>query len=159
MTTAINLIGTKEIPGRVHNKKILEWAKNIGGWIKNFYTNDEIPWCGLFVAHCMREADIPLEISNPLSAREWLNFGENVKPAYGAVMVFSRKGGGHVGFYVSEDTNYYHILGGNQSNQVNVTKIAKSRFLGAVWPKTYQSDYVHKRVVKRFDGKVSTDEA
>jgi uncharacterized protein (TIGR02594 family) len=159
MTTAINLIGTKEIPGRVHNKKILGWAKNIGGWIKNFYTNDEIPWCGLFVAHCMREADIPLEISNPLSAREWLKFGERVKPAYGAVIVFSRKGGGHVGFYVSEDTNYYHILGGNQSNQVNVTKIAKSRFLGAVWPKTYQSDYIHKRVVKKFDGKVSTDEA
>ena len=99
-----------------------------------------------------------MEISNPLSAREWLNFGENVKPAYGAVMVFSREGGGHVGFYVSEDTNYYHILGGNQSNQVNVIKISKSRFLGAVWPKTYQSDYVHNRIVKTFDGKVSVNE-
>jgi uncharacterized protein (TIGR02594 family) len=158
MTTAINLIGTKEIPGRVHNKKILDWAKNIGGWVKSYYKNDEIPWCGLYIAHCMREADIPLEISNPLSAREWLKFGEKVKPAYGSIMVFSRKGGGHVGFYVSEDTKYYHILGGNQSNQVNIIKIDKSRFLGAVWPKTYQSDYANNRIIKKFDGKISVNE-
>lgn len=158
MRTAINLIGTKEIPGRTHNQTILSWAKNIGGWVKDYYKNDEIPWCGLFVAHCMRDNDIDIEISNPLSAREWSNFGTTVKPSYGSIMVFSRTGGGHVGFYVSEDTDYYHILGGNQSNQVNITKIAKSRFLNAVWPKKYYSQYKYNRIVKRFDGKVSINE-
>ena len=31
------------------------------------------------------------------------------------------------GIYVGEDTNYYHVLGGNQNNSVSVTRIAKSR--------------------------------
>jgi len=45
----------------------------------------------------------------------------------GDILVFSRKGGGHVGFYVAEDATAYHVLGGNQSDSVSITRIAKSR--------------------------------
>jgi hypothetical protein len=48
--------------------------------------------------------------------------------------VFSRKGGGHVGFYVGEDKTYFHVLGGNQSNAVNVMRIAKARCVAIRWP-------------------------
>lgn len=98
----------------------------------------EIPWCGAFVATCVRIADPKVEIpENPLGARAWGSFGEACEPRYGAVMTFwrgSRNGWqGHVGFYVGEDASYYHILGGNQSNAVTITKVRKDRFLKARW--------------------------
>ncbi|MEM8948079.1 MAG: hypothetical protein AAGA21_20560 [Pseudomonadota bacterium] len=45
-------------------------------------------------------------------------------------------GRGHVGFYWAEDETTYHILGGNQSNEVNVSRYKKDRFLRARWPDT-----------------------
>ena len=161
METAKSHMGLREIRGKRHNPKIIRWAKNLGGWVASYYKTDEIPWCGLFTGHCMDDNDIPISIKNPLGARNWNKFGFKTDPRYGAVMVFSRKGGGHVGFYVSEDSKTYHILGGNQSNSVNVTKIAKSRFLGARWPHGFQTLHeMHRgRIRKKFDGKVSKNEA
>ena len=158
MVTAENNLNLKEIPGSRSNPIIMSWAEELGGWIMDFYENDDIPWCGLFVAHCMKDNNIDITIKNPLSARAWAKFGEKVNPSFGAIMVFSRKGGGHVGFYVSEDRYYYHILGGNQSNSVNVTRVSKKRFLTARFP----SDYIHlcdnQKILKEFDGKISTNE-
>lgn len=135
MNTARNLVGTKERPGTANNPTILEWANAIGGWVANYYTKDEIPWCGLFVAHVLEENNLSLP-KNPLSALDYLKWGQKMsKPTPGAIMVFTRNGGGHVGFYVSEDSENYHILGGNQSDMVNVTKIAKNRLAGIRWPK------------------------
>ena len=48
--------------------------------------------------------------------------------ALGVVLVFQRVGGGgHVGFYVAEDGHAFHVLGGNQSDAVTITRIAKAR--------------------------------
>ena len=41
---------------------------------------------------------------------------------------------GHVSFYFAEDERSYHILGGNQSNMVNVARLERNRFLAARWP-------------------------
>jgi len=158
--TAESHFGIKEIPGSKSNKIIMEWAERLGGWVEDYYDNDDIPWCGLFVAECMRENDIPITIKNPLSAKAWSKFGIPCQPKFGAIMVFTRSGGGHVGFYVSEDDDTFHILGGNQSNQVNVTKVSKGRFLEARWPSEYEylineSD----RIYKDFDGTISENEA
>jgi cell wall-associated NlpC family hydrolase len=58
----------------------------------------------------------------------WNKFGTRQKVAMlGDVLTFTRKSGGHVGIYVGEDDVCYHILGGNQSNMVNITRIAKNR--------------------------------
>lgn len=161
MYTAEQLLGTTEIKGKRSNPRIIQWAKNVGGWITSYYKNDDIPWCGLFVDHCLRVHGIEITIDNPLGARNWAKFGFEVEPCRGAIMVFTRKGGGHVGFYVSEDLDFYHILGGNQSNTVNVTKIAKSRFLSARWPTNYPTLHNRNkgRIYKKFDGTVSTNEA
>jgi hypothetical protein len=74
--------------------------------------------------------------SAPLSALAWATWGQRLKvPTPGAVMVYSRTGGGHVTLYESEDANYYYCRGGNQSDSVNVTKIPKSRPIKAIrWP-------------------------
>jgi len=135
---ARRLIGLKEGYGEADNPEILDWADDLD----IAYPQDSIPWCGLFVAHCIgstlsREA-LP---TNPLGARKWLGFGAPCDPQLGAVLVFWRgsKNGwkGHVGFYAGEtpDGNY-HVLGGNQSDKVNIALIKGNRLLGARWPAT-----------------------
>ena len=164
MKTAQSYIGLKEIHGRKNNRTIMQWAKDLGRNIRQIYTNDEIPWCGLFVAGCMHLNGVKINIRNPLGARNWGKFGYEVTPCYGAVLVFWRgsKSGwkGHVGFYASEDDYYYHVLGGNQSDSVKITKVAKKRLLTARWPIGYEK--LHKRNIgrihKKFDGKISTNE-
>lgn len=134
---AWRLIGVTETPGAANSKLIIKWADDLD----IPYSEDETPWCGLFVAHCigshLPEEPLP---SGPLGARNWGRFGDHVGAQPGAVMVFWRKsensGLGHVGFYAGEDGGHYHILGGNQSDKVCVTRVPKARFVDARWPKT-----------------------
>ncbi len=73
-------------------------------------------------------------------AAQWGRVGkwgrELLGPRLGCVLVFTRNGGGHVGLYLGEDSTHYHVLGGNQSNSVNVMRIAKGRLAdgGMRWP-------------------------
>ncbi|PZR89656.1 MAG: TIGR02594 family protein [Stutzerimonas stutzeri] len=137
MREARRFEGLKEISGAKSNSTIMGWAKRFGGWIAGYYTNDDIPWCGLFVGHVVA-VTLPREKlpSNPLGALNWQSFGRQASPAVGAILVFKRTGGGHVGFYVGEDRTHYHVLGGNQSNAVNVSRIEKSRLVAVRWPTT-----------------------
>lgn len=162
--TAKGYIGLREKRGSGNNQKILNWAKIVGGWTADYYKRDSIPWCGLFVAICMIQNGIKPS-PEALRAKSWKSnwpMGKRLRsPCFGCILVFTRKGGGHVGFYISEDKHYYHVLGGNQSDMVNITKIAKSRCIGFMWPKESRFDkYLgKKRIYKRFSGKVSYNEA
>ncbi len=120
------------------------------GWLMDWLTRDgrslgdpsKTPWCGDFVETCIRVA-LPKEPllgalgTNPYWARNWLLFGQEVQPITGAVLIFERGSGGHVGFAVGQDTTHFFVLGGNQTDAVTVARIAKSRLLGARWPRTY----------------------
>jgi uncharacterized protein (TIGR02594 family) len=159
MAEAIKLYGTKEIVGKEHSKEILSWAKELG--MEKTYTNDEIPWCGLFAAIVVKRAGFEV-VKNPLWARNWNNFGTPQKTAmFGDVLVFTKPGGGgHVGFYVGEDDTCYHVLGGNQSNMVNTTRILKSRCIGIRRCAWKISQPTNVRVIKlAATGSVSTNEA
>lgn len=102
------------------------------------------PWCGDFVETCVAVAlsQEPV-LDNPYAAINWLKFGKATTARYGAILVFHRgdpkSWQGHVGFYVGEDDTHYHVLGGNQSNAVTVSRIAKSRLRpnGIRWPTTF----------------------
>jgi uncharacterized protein (TIGR02594 family) len=133
MKIAYSLNGTKEFAGSANNPKIIDWAKKIGGWIGRFYKQDSIPWCGLFVGHCVRAAGFPVD-QDALSALSWSDYGQPCHPCVGAIMVFKRSGGGHVGFYVGEDKDAFHILGGNQSDMVCISRIDKARHVATRWP-------------------------
>jgi uncharacterized protein (TIGR02594 family) len=132
---AVRLLGTREVPGAASNPKILQWAGKLG----IPYKGDDIPWCGLFAAHCVGST-LPGETLpiNPLGARNWAKFGSKCKPVLGSILVFWRepknKGLGHVGFYHGEDDQAFHVVGGNQSDQVSVARVAKNRLLDARQP-------------------------
>lgn len=134
---ARRLLGVKEKPGVASNPEILNWAGAAG----IPYKSDDIPWCGLFVAHCVSAtlSQEPLP-SNPLGAQAWLKFGGPCERQPGGILVFWRERPtswkGHVGFYAGEDNQAYHVLGGNQSDKVSIARIAKDRLLGARWPAT-----------------------
>lgn len=150
--------GLKEIVGPQHNPTIINWAKGLG--LGNVYVNDEIPWCGLFVAQVCKEAKKEV-VKDPLWARNWLNFGTKEATAMlGDVLVFSRGSGGHVGFYVGEDKKAYHVLGGNQGNAVSVVRINKDRCLGIRRPKWKISQPSSVRQIFLSDkGVLSTNES
>lgn len=134
---AWRLRGIKEVGGAGDNEVIKAWATDLD----IPYRDDETPWCGLFVAHCVGSqlSDEPLP-TVPLRARSWEDFGDKVHPQPAAVMVFWRGspngGNGHVGFYAGEDESHFHVLGGNQSDMVSVTRVPREKFLEARWPST-----------------------
>lgn len=149
MAEAMRLVGVTEVAGSGDNPEIMGWAD--AAHIP--YDRDETPWCGLFVAHCVTATlpDEPLP-KNPLGARQWLKFGVDVPPQVGAVLVFWRGSvdgwQGHTGFYWAEDATHFHVLGGNQGNAVSIVRVAKSRCLGARWPRSVAPLGFVNKVVK-----------
>lgn len=136
--TARDLISQKEIPGPKSNPVLLEMARKIGGWVSSFYKNDDIPWCGLFVGHCLNVNGFKVP-PDMLLATAWSKYGKKLpKPMYGCIAVFQWKPKRrfHVGFIIAEDKNYYYTLGGNQGNQVKIATYAKSTVIASVWPNT-----------------------
>ena len=126
-------IGVKELPGPKSSPTILTWAGKVGRKLGIAYTDDAVPWCGLFVAYCMTAAgQTPPDIS--VRAKAWATWGLPVEPTLGAVLVFERPGGGHVGFYAGETAAAYRVLGGNQGDAVNYAWIAKHRCIAVRWP-------------------------
>ena len=146
--------GLKEIPGPRHNQTIIRWLGKLKAW----WSDDETPWCGVFVAHCMQESWLPFP-KFYMRAKAWSDYGPLLRRdrlAPGAILVFDRAGGGHVGFYVGEDAGHYFVLGGNQGNAVNVMKLGKSRLVASRWPK---GEPVIGKPVYMNGGSVSTNEA
>lgn len=159
LVEAYKLIGTKELLGKDNNPTILGWAEELG--LKNIYTADEIPWCGLFMAIVAKRAGKEV-VDNPLWARNWLNFGtKQVTAMLGDVLVFERgKTSGHVGIYVGEDDKCYHVLGGNQGDAVSIVRIVKARCIGIRRTAWSVSQPITVRVVKiNGTGLVSENEA
>ncbi|MBN8565226.1 MAG: TIGR02594 family protein [Flavobacteriales bacterium] len=159
ITEAVKLYGTREIVGKQHSAEILYWAKELG--MEKTYTNDEIPWCGLFIAIVVKRAGFN-PVVNPLWARNWANFGTPQKVAMlGDILVFTRPGGGgHVGLYVGEDATCYHVLGGNQSNMTNTTRILKSRCIAIRRCPWRVAQPANVRVIQlSANGKISENEA
>ncbi len=74
--------------------------------------------------------------------------GQAVQPVPGAVLIFERGSGGHVGFAVGQDDTNFFVLGGNQSDAVTIARIAKSRLLGARWPATYPPRLLRLPIMK-----------
>lgn len=128
---AQSFIGLREVKGPQHAAEILKFWKDIKrGGIKD----DETPWCAAFVGAMLERSGV--QSTRFESARSYEAWGVKLaQPVRGCVVVFSRDGGGHVGFVVGQDkAGNLLVLGGNQSDAVNVRAFPRSRVTAYRWP-------------------------
>jgi uncharacterized protein (TIGR02594 family) len=129
LQVALPLHGTKEVIGRENNPVILAWAAEVG--LDKVYKSDETPWCGLWVALCVKRAGKPV-VKDPLWARNWAKWGVACEPELGCILVFERgPTSGHVGIYIGEDDTFYYVYGGNQKDMVSIVPIRKERLIAS----------------------------
>lgn len=124
-----------------------------------FDAHDETPWCSAFVNGIAFELGVPRTES--ALARSWLQVGRPVsldEAEVGWDIVILQRGSGpqpgpeviaapgHVGFFAGHSWgSEILVLGGNQSNAVNVRSYPRARVLGVrrlyTEPKTVQEDF------------------
>ena len=107
-------------------------------------------WCGLFCGHDLAVNGVrppynpKVDVQSFLFARAWLGFGTPVQPGreqLGDILVFDFGGGdSHVTFHDGDDGSHYRCLGGNQSDQVKVTRFPKSQCIGIRRPPAPSSE-------------------
>ena len=123
--------GVAEIGGGEHNPRILEYHQTT----TLAATDDETAWCSSFVNWCVSSSG--LQGTRSAAARSWLNWGRPLdEPATGCIVVLKRgtkPWQGHVGFFSGMSGSHLLILGGNQSNEVNISSYHRNRLLGYRW--------------------------
>jgi len=146
-------IGLKEITPNYH-PKIKGWQKELEcEWLGN------VPWCGVFVAHCLKAADKPYP-KDFWAAKSFESTPVELDhPAVGCIVVFPRKGGNHVGFVVGkDDKGNIMVLGGNQGDSVNIAPFAATRRRKYYWPSIYPSKERFNLPVIHSNKQLSTNE-
>ena len=170
----ILLLGTKEIKGAKSNPIILKFAEDIG--VKSIYKNDDTSWCAL--AHnsiAVRAGKKVSGFKDPYDLLRALSFQKQglelnkdeweVVPVDGAMLgdtlIFKRPEGGHIGMYIGESKTHFYVMGGNQNNEYNFTRIAKNRLVAVRRPrwKVAAPDSVKKYEINDNGIPVTTNEA
>ncbi|MCL1037988.1 TIGR02594 family protein [Shewanella submarina] len=136
---ATRFTGIKEIEGFDDNPQIMAMLKLDNSWPEN----DEVPWCSAFTNYIAWLLRLPR--SKSLRARSWLKVGipipaDEAEVGFDVVILKRGKGAqpgpdvikapGHVGFFAGFDGNDVLMLGGNQSDEVNVGRYPASKLLG-----------------------------
>jgi len=118
-----------------------EWAEGSNPEIEKMFADaghsgnrDDVPWCAAFVGAMLKRAGI--KGTGKLNARSYLDWGvpvdrKDAKP--GDIVVFKRGNSswqGHVAFFVKDRGALIDVLGGNQSNAVNIKGYQAAALLG-----------------------------
>lgn len=142
LTKARQYNGLRETPGPGNSPAIMGWAAYLGGWVKSFYTGDSVPWCGLSAGALFKSLGYPIP-KNPLSAREWADWGLALRgPTLGCVVVSARRDkagkvvGHHVSLYLGERSKdgAYRVYGGNQGDAVGEMWLPRAQVIAHRWP-------------------------
>lgn len=162
VTAGLSFLGLKEAPGAGNNPVILDMAKRLG--VSSIYTSDSISWCALFISYLCVISGKPMpytsyEILRAASYQTWGNEVPKGKEALGDILVFKRPGGNHVGIYIAESANTFHVLGGNQSDSVSFTEIKKDRLIACRRYYSIAPPASVKKYILSSSGMISTNEA
>jgi len=123
-------LGTVEWP-KGDNPTVLKYFDDSGNsWVND----DETAWCAAFVGAILARKGV--QPTGKLNARSYTNWGKPKtlsKAVPGDVVVLWRESPdswkGHVAFFVRRVGNRVELLGGNQSNSVNISSYPVSRVL------------------------------
>lgn len=164
LTTARRYDGMAEIPGSDSNPMILSMARAIGA--PAWYHNDDQPWCAVFQNAVLLESHLPIatgsrgDYFDRLRALTFLQYGQGlVRPALGAIGVFSRPEGAHVAMYLGEFRDLFCVYGGNQGNKVCATWMRSSRLRGWRWPPNLSLPKLEPILLSHDGQSVSANEA
>lgn len=124
---ASSQLGVKEVAGDVDEKTIVQYSHDIGlMWIND----DETPWCAIFVWWVLMKCGLSYKAdARAVSLAEYGT--KTTTPQTGDLVVFVRKGGHHVGFFLGyvDNGSRISVLGGNQGNQVSIAKYSLENIL------------------------------
>lgn len=135
---AERFVGVHEFDGALDNPFIMAMLRLDQDWPEG----DETPWCSAFMNLVCWLCRLPR--SKDLRARSWLNVGFGIpleEARIGDIVIFTRGAGqqpgpdviaaaGHVGFYAGTYHGFIEVLGGNQGDEVNISRYPRSRLLG-----------------------------
>jgi len=129
---AAEQLGVTEVAGDEDNPLVVKFAQESGF---QEITDDETPWCSIFVNWCCEKAE--LQRTYKANARSWLYIGLPVdNPSPGDIVIFWRdhpqSWKGHVGLFMgySKDMSQVYVLGGNQRNSVSIQGYDANKVLG-----------------------------
>ena len=129
-----------EAPGDKVNDDVVKYFDATG-----FKTKKEDPWCGAFVAWCLKncnseKAAASVDTASAARAASWKSWGDVAVPIgawdtvsipQGAIVVLSPSEGtgtsGHVGFFEGKTSTHVRLLGGNQSDAVNISAYRRDK--------------------------------
>lgn len=111
LTVAQSQIGLGEIGGN-----------NKGKYIKKYLNGQEgLPWCAGFISYCLKKANVDFKYT--LRAKDFLKIGKPVtNPQAGDLIVFTRKGGGHIGIIEKVTKDKIITIEGNTGKYPSVVK-------------------------------------
>lgn len=136
---AQRFVGIKEVAGTASNPHILAMLRLDQDWPKG----DDVAWCSAFMNYIAWLLRLPR--SKSLRARSWLLVGrplhlEEAEAGFDVVILKRGQGRqpgptvieapGHVGLFAGREGNNILMLGGNQSDAVNIKPFAANRLLG-----------------------------
>jgi uncharacterized protein (TIGR02594 family) len=137
-TLAQRFYGLREIAGN-ENNGFIQWAHSLCGLDPD--TPDEVPWCSSFLNAIAWMLRLPR--SKSARARSWLAVGLPVNLLHareGDVVILKRGNSdagpevldapGHVGLFAGIEDKKILVLGGNQSDAVNVKPFSIASVLG-----------------------------
>lgn len=137
---------THQFPGVSENVRILQYFRETG---RPEWKSDEIPWCAIFANWCLVQIGAPT-CGRGLAA-SFLEYGTPTNtPELGDIVVFSHPetqyGLQHVSFFVRKLDGLVYCLGGNQSNEVNITAFQEKEVTAyRKIPKAIAPDDVHNK--------------
>jgi uncharacterized protein (TIGR02594 family) len=142
-------------------KKLAAWLR-FGGSVGD---PSKLPWCADLVETAIKltlpDEPFPGKVGlNPYYSLNWLEFGIKTAPCYGAIAIFVRPGGGHIGFIIGFDPkrNRYRLRNGNVQDKVCDSWLDAGRCMGIRWPVTYTGPRLPVPIMDSTGAVISTNE-
>lgn len=138
MKQAFSEIGQSEIAGSKANPRIISYHR-ASGFGATDDSGGKNAWCASFVCWVMEQRGYESP-RTAFRAKAWSSFGKKISdPVFGAIGVKSRRGGGHVAFVVGKsiDGKSLYMLGGNQDDEVNISRYPRDIWNSFVVPDSY----------------------